>query len=255
MDYSISEVAEMTGLSTRTLRYYDEINLFTARRGTENGYRIYQSEDLDVLQVIMFLRKMKMPLEQIKAIILNEENDFNQLLKVQKERLMEKQAEITALIHLIDTTLANKQEGKVMLDKEKFEAFKQEKINENRNQFGEEVIEKYGHEALEKSEQNWQHLSQIEYQCAEECELAIKRGLQELLKRNHESMDKDIAKEVFKAHAEWLKLMSGQYSEGYHLAMADLYVDDIRFTAYYDNLVGEAGAAALLSRIIKQHFD
>ena len=254
MDYSISEVAEMTGLSTRTLRYYDEINLFTARRGAVNSYRVYQSEDLDVLQVIMFLRKMEMPLEQIKAIILDEENDFNQLLKVQKERLMEKQDEITALIHLIDTTLENKQEGKQMPDKEKFEAFKQEKMNENRNQYGEEVIEKYGHEALETSEHHWRHLSQIEYQRAEECELAIKKGLQELLKQNHESMDKDIVKEVFDAHAKWLKLMSGQYSEGYHLAMADLYIDDARFTAYYDEqLVGEAGAATLLSRIIKAH--
>lgn len=44
----------MTGLSTRTLRYYDEIELLKAQRSANNEYRVYFSEDLDVLQVIMF---------------------------------------------------------------------------------------------------------------------------------------------------------------------------------------------------------
>lgn len=199
---------------------------------------------------------MEVPLIEIRKLLQNDESDWKQILLQQKRKLVKKQTELAALIQLIDITIEKRQEGKQMPDREKFEAFKQGKINENRNQYGEEVIEKYGHDALEKSEQHWSHLSQIEYQRAEECESVIKRGLLNLLKPNHEKMEKDIEKEVFDAHAEWLKLMSGQYSEGYHLAMADLYVDDARFTAYYDEqLVREAGAAALLSRIIKEQLD
>lgn len=253
MKYLMSEVSEMTGLSTRTLRYYDEIKLLKAHRSAENGYRIYFSEDLDVLQVIMFLRKMEVPLPEIRRLIQSDETDLMHILMQQKQKLVEKQSELARLIQLIDTTLENEQEGKQMSYREKFEAFKLEKINENNEKYGQEVIEKYGHDTLEKTEQHWSHLSQLEYHQAGEYELIIKRGLQNLMERGHENKNSDTDNEVFDAHAKWLKLMSGQYSETYHNAMAELYVEDERFTAYYDNLVGKKGAAEMLSNIIKKY--
>lgn len=253
MKYSISEVSEMTGLSTRTLRYYDEIELLKAHRSAENKYRIYFSEDLDVLQVIMFLRKLEVPLPEIKDLLQSNEADLTHVLVQHKEKLVKKQSELAAVIQLIDITIENKKEGKQMADRKKFEAFKLEKIKDNNEKYGQEVIEKYGRDALENTEQHWSQLSQLEYHQAEECESLVKKGLQKLLEQNHENDISDTEKEVFDAHAKWLKLMSGQYNETYHYALAELYVEDERFTAYYDNLVGKKDAAEMLSNIIKKY--
>lgn len=54
MEYSIRELADLAGISTRTLRYYDEINLVKPNRVNENGVRFYGKKELDLLQQILF---------------------------------------------------------------------------------------------------------------------------------------------------------------------------------------------------------
>ncbi|WP_412519814.1 MerR family transcriptional regulator [Staphylococcus simulans] len=249
MQYTVSELAELTGLSKRTLRYYDEIGLFKAQRLQENEYRVYQSEDLDTLSVIMLLRKLDVPLVEIQQLLAETKNT-QQLLAEQKAKLLEKQNEIQALINWINQI---EQEDTIMSDKKKFEVFKQDMIKDNREHYGEEVIERYGEDALEKAEQHLSHLSELEYQQAKQHEQVIKEKLHLLLENNQEDVNNDEAKAVFNAHSQWLKLMSGQYSKGYHRAMAELYTTDDRFGKYYDDLVGKQGAAELLRHIIEAH--
>ncbi|MCP6651981.1 TipAS antibiotic-recognition domain-containing protein, partial [Klebsiella pneumoniae] len=89
-------------------------------------------------------------------------------------------------------------------------------INENREQYGEEVIERYGEEALDKAEHHLSHLSELEYEQAQQQEQIIKEKLNQLLEHNQIDVQGSDAEAVFNAHRQWLKLMSGQYSEGYH---------------------------------------
>ena len=249
MQYTVSELSELTGLSKRTLRYYDDIGLFKARRIKENDYRVYQSEDLDTLSIIMLLRRLDFPLSKIQQVLAQNTNT-QQLLAEQKRQLLEKQQEIQSLIQWINKI---EQEEVMMPDKEKFEVFKQKKINENREQYGEEVIERYGEEALDKAEHHLSHLSELEYEQAQQQEQIIKEKLNQLLEHNQIDVQGSDAEAVFNAHRQWLKLMSGQYSEGYHQAMADLYITDDRFKKYYDDLVGKQDAAECLSQIIKAY--
>ena len=81
MEYGIKEVANLTGLTTRTLRYYDEIDLLKPSRVGDNGYRFYESKELEILQQIMFYRKRGFELKQIKDIIDNPEFDVAKALK------------------------------------------------------------------------------------------------------------------------------------------------------------------------------
>lgn len=245
MQYTVSELAELTGLSKRTLRYYDDIGLFKARRLKENDYRVYRSEDLNVLSVIMLLRRLDIPILKIQQL-LKETKNTNQLLAEQKIQLLEKQKEIQALIDWINEM---EQEDVIMLDKEKFEVFKHNKINENRENFGEEVIERYGEASLEEAENHFSHLSELEYEQAQ----IIKDKLNQLLDNDQVDVNDSDAKTVFNAHRQWLKLMSGQYSKGYHRAMAELYTADDRFKKYYENLVGKEEAAVCLSDIIQAY--
>ena len=69
----ISEVAKLTGITVRTLHYYDEIGLLKPSEITEAGYRLYSREDLEILQQILFFRELDFPLSQIKEIM----NNFN----------------------------------------------------------------------------------------------------------------------------------------------------------------------------------
>lgn len=249
MQYTVSELAELTGLSKRTLRYYDDIGLFKARRLRENDYRVYQSEDLDILSVIMLLRRLDIPILKIQQL-LKETKSTNQLLAEQKTQLLEKQKEIQTLIDWIQEM---EQEDTLMSDKKKFEVFKEDIIKANREQYGEEVIERYGENTLERAEQHLNHLSELEYQQAKQYEQVIKEKLYSLLENHQGKVRSDEAETVFNAHSQWLKLMSGQYSKDYHRAMAELYTTDKRFGNYYDDLVGKQGAAELLSDIIKAH--
>ena len=67
----ISDVAKLTGVTVRTLHYYDEIGLLKPGEVTEAGYRVYNDTDLEVLQQILFFRELDFPLEDIRKIMQN----------------------------------------------------------------------------------------------------------------------------------------------------------------------------------------
>ncbi len=66
MDYTIKKLAEIAGISTRTLRYYDEIGLLKPYKINDSNYRIYNEKNVNKLQQIMFYRSLDFPLEKIK---------------------------------------------------------------------------------------------------------------------------------------------------------------------------------------------
>lgn len=68
MEYSIRELADLAGISTRTLRYNDEINLVKPNRVNENGVRFYGKKELDLLQQILFYREQDLSLDIIRQI-------------------------------------------------------------------------------------------------------------------------------------------------------------------------------------------
>lgn len=75
MEYSIRQLADLTGVSTRTLRYYDERGLLKPSRVNEQGCRYYEQEQVDLLQQILFYRERNLGLDVIKEIISNPQFD------------------------------------------------------------------------------------------------------------------------------------------------------------------------------------
>ena len=71
MEYTVNRLAQISGVSKRTLRYYDEIGLLRPERVNPNGYRIYGQMQVDLLQQILFYRELGLPLEEIREIIKN----------------------------------------------------------------------------------------------------------------------------------------------------------------------------------------
>ena len=98
---TISQVAELTGISTRTLQYYDEIGLLKPSELTQSGYRLYNDEALQKLQQILFFKELGFKLKDIREIL--EKPDFDRIaaFKKQKELLLLKRNRTDRLIQLL----------------------------------------------------------------------------------------------------------------------------------------------------------
>lgn len=101
----ISEVAKLTGITVRTLHYYDEIGLLKPGKVTESGYRLYSHSDLEKLQQILFFRELDFPLRDIQEIMLNPSYDRQVALQNHRLLLLEKRKHIDGLISLVEKTL------------------------------------------------------------------------------------------------------------------------------------------------------
>ncbi|MCH5280995.1 MAG: MerR family transcriptional regulator [Lachnospiraceae bacterium] len=99
---TISQVAKITGISTRTLQYYDEIDLLKPSKTTDSGYRLYDDEALEKLQQILFFKELGFQLKEIKEIL--EKPDFDKIkaFKKQKELLYLRRNRTDRLISLLD---------------------------------------------------------------------------------------------------------------------------------------------------------
>lgn len=98
---TVKDMSEITGVSIRTLRYYDEIGLLKPTKLTEAGYRLYDNKALERLQEIMFFRELEIPLTDIKKIMDNPDYDKEQILSAQKALLEQKRNRLNGIIELI----------------------------------------------------------------------------------------------------------------------------------------------------------
>lgn len=98
---TVKDVSEITGISIRTLRYYDEIGLLKPTKLTEAGYRLYDNKAVEKVQEIMFFRELEIPLIDIKKIMDNPNYDKEQALLTQKSLLEQKRNRLNGIIELI----------------------------------------------------------------------------------------------------------------------------------------------------------
>ena len=98
MEYTIKKLAEMAGISRRTLRYYDEINLLKPKRINSAGYRIYGENEVNLLQEIMIYKSMDISLSDIEILIKNKDYDNAEVLKNHLEKLILKRDELDKYI-------------------------------------------------------------------------------------------------------------------------------------------------------------
>ncbi|MCR1934813.1 MerR family transcriptional regulator [Clostridium tepidum] len=102
---TVKQVSDLTGISVRTLHYYDEIGLLKPSQITEAGYRLYDNESLKTLQQILFFKELDIPLKEIKEIMASDYFDKMKSLENQKKLLILKRNRLNRLIKLINKTL------------------------------------------------------------------------------------------------------------------------------------------------------
>ena len=102
---TVKEISDLTGISVRTLHYYDEIGLLKPTEKSDAGYRLYDDKALETLQQILFFREFDISLKEIKAVLDNPALERNQILQVQRKMLVTKKARMERLIASIDDIL------------------------------------------------------------------------------------------------------------------------------------------------------
>ena len=102
---TVKEISELTGISVRTLHYYDEIGLLKPTEKSDAGYRLYDDKALETLQQILFFREFDIPLKEIKAVMENPSLDTKQILQMQRQMLVAKKERMERLIASIDDIL------------------------------------------------------------------------------------------------------------------------------------------------------
>ena len=147
---TVKDVSEITGVSIRTLRYYDEIGLLKPTELTEAGYRLYDNKALEKLQEIMFFRELEIPLVDIKKIMDNPNYDKEQALLAQKSLLEQKRNRLNGIIELITDVMkgvntmsfgAFSNEEVLKMVNHTLECMSKESLNEQVQKYG--SMEKY----------------------------------------------------------------------------------------------------------------
>jgi len=234
MEYTMNKLTKMSGVSTRTLRYYDEIGLLKPARVASSGYRIYGEKQVDTLQQILLYRELDFSLEDIRRLLSAPDFDKGRAFSDHLSALRKKREQLDRLILNVSKSLTALKGETTMTDQEKFEGFKQKLIDENEEKYGKEVRAKYGDQAVDESNAKVKGLTKEQYDEGERLRLDI----EEALKAAFETGDPagEPAQKACDLHKQWLCLYYPKYSKEYHIGLGEMYVADDRFRANYDKL-------------------
>lgn len=234
--WTIQEVAKAAGTTSRTLRHYDAIGLLHPTEIASNGYRLYSTSALVRLQRILALRDLGMSLQQIGAVLDRDATELDALQDLE-QRLVGESERLERQIASVRRTLAALKSGGTLMVNDMFDGF-------DHNQYKDEVEERWGADAWQKSNDWWNSLGKHGQQ-------AYQRRLADLIGRwkqavaAGESAEGDVAQALAHEQVEWLRDTPGPHTSGectlatYVRNLGEMYVNDPRFAANYG---GEQGA-------------
>ncbi|BAK43844.1 MerR family transcriptional regulator [Eggerthella sp. YY7918] len=246
--YTVHELAQLSGCTVRTLHHYDELGLVRAQRAS-NGYRLYGAAEVDRLQQVLLYREADMPLADIKRLLDDPAFNACDALAGHLRELRGRAQRLEALIASVEKTLAHLEGGAAMEDREKFEAFKKGLVDENEKKYGAEVRERWGDAAADASNAKVMGMSEQQYAHTQELEAQMRKALLAGMEAGDPAGED--AQRAADLHRQWLCEFwaDGAYSKEAHAALAEGYVADERFKAYYEAIA--PGATEFLRDAIK----
>lgn len=230
ISYTVNKLAKLAGVSVRTLHYYDEVGLLKPSAIQKNGYRVYEERELLRLQQILFFRELDFPVGEIKRIMSSPAFNMRQALRDQRAMIELKKKRLSGLIKTIDKTLQKLENEKSMDDKDMKEIY---------DTFGEDTVKKYAEEVKQRWGRTEAYKQSMErYVKTTKADLEkYKQDADIFMKKVAVTMDKGATSPEFQELiAEHFKSLGTWYEPNFEMyrGLAKMYVDDPRFTAYYE---------------------
>lgn len=233
MEYTIQELSRLSGVTTRALRWYDKIGLLKPSGRTEGGYRLYGPAEVDRLQDILYYRALGVELARIRECLDTPDFDRLAVLRGHLAALEEERGRIQKLINSVRETIRTQERDEMMSDEKKFEAFKRQFVEEKERLYGAEVREKYGDAEVDASNARLMGVTLEQYQEYERLSGEILEKLSAAVAAGADPAGEE-GEKITALHRRWLTMMGDQYDAQRQHGLAELYVQDKRFTAYYD---------------------
>jgi DNA-binding transcriptional MerR regulator len=244
--YSIGKIAALSGVSLRTLRFYDECGLLCPKR-LENGYRSYSDEDVDKLQCILLYRELDIPVIDIQQMM-QTPTDRIEMLREQRKRMKVKRNRLNKIIHMVDSVIDHEEKGNAMSAKDKLDPFVKEQLEKNDERYGEEMRATFGDERFDR---RYDSLSNLDKKGFEK----LNAGFDEMHKRMAHCMrqgntpDSEAAQELIGEHHAYLGKFGDFYTVEVYRQLGASYSADARFRAHYEAIA--PGFATWLSSAIE----
>lgn len=228
INYSVKQLATLSGVSIRTLHLYDEMGLLKPHIRTDARYRQYREPELLRLQQILFYRELGFQLKEIAQILDEPDFDLIDALKSHKKELRARQQRLRVLLQTVDNTLRTLQNKTMLNLDELYDGLSPEQSAAYRK----EAVEAYGSEVVEKAEQHLKKLSKDELQLlvAKQKELAKQLAL---LKKEDPASAK--VQQLVQEHYEntrklWGTADAADKQADAYIGLGQLYLADERFT-------------------------
>lgn len=226
MAYTVKQLAQLAGVSVRTLHHYDEIGLLTPPVIGANGYRYYDERSVLRLQSILFYRELEFPLAAIKAVL--DRPDFEPLVALQEQRaaLEAKLGRLHQLIATIDRTIGHLKGETTMSTKQLFAGL----TPEQEKDYADEAARRWGESSVRASQQRYQGYSaEKKKQIGAEGE-AIYREFVAAIPRGPDSTEAQALVPRWRKHLEYFWVPNDEQC----VALSAGYRDDPAFRKTFD---------------------
>ena len=230
MSYSIGKVADLAGVTIRTLHHYDEIGLLSPSGRSEAGYRIYEVRDLERLQRILFYRELGFTLREIAAIVDDPNTDAVGHLERQRRLLVERIGRLQKMVDAIDYELEASEMDINLTPEERFEVFGAFDPEEH----AEEAEQRWGNtDTYRESQRRVSGYSKEDWQKIKAEADEITARLAELFKSGA-SPEGEEATAAVEEHRQHISRWYYGCTHEIHVGLGEMYVSDERFRANYD---------------------
>ena len=248
MEYLMQNMAKLSRVSTRTLRYYDGIGLLKPAKTNAAGYRFYAQAEVDMLQQIMFYRALDFRLATIAQIIQDPNFQLKEALVSHRVALLQRKKQLEQLLQTVEQTITSLKEEIPMTNEAKFESFKNQLIKDNEKKYGKEIRAKFGDATVDASNAKLKNMTEKQYEAMQQLEQQVFARLNEAMQNGDAASD--LAMEVAELHKRWLSFHWSRYSKEAHAGLAQMYCADERFIAYYDERVTPGATQFLYDAIV-----
>jgi len=231
-EYTVGEVARLSHVSVRTLHHYDDIGLLAPSGRSAAGYRLYCEADLRRLRQVLFYRQLDFGLDEIAAILADTGAGTDDHLRRQHRLLRARQARTEGLLRAIEKEMEARQMGMSLTPEEQFEIFGTDQLDD----YTQEARQRWGDtEAWQQSQRrtasytkdDWIAIQAEADQNVAEFAAALRAG---------EPAAGTVAMDLAEVHRRHLSRWFYDCGPGVHRGLAQMYVDDPRFAATYDNV-------------------